>query len=106
MNIEPAQTWTLSPHGDLKRRGGDRILVLPERAIRIGGSGAEILELLLEPHTSNELVAALRARYPGDDAVEDAAVEFLEEMIELGGVVRHAPVGGPGRSPGRGAGRK
>lgn len=87
MKLEPGQTWTLSRHGDLKRRGNDRIFVLPERAIRIGGSGAEILELLHEPRSLEEVVEILRARYPDDSAIEGAVVAFVQEMVELGGVV-------------------
>ncbi|MFK7895393.1 MAG: PqqD family protein [Myxococcota bacterium] len=85
---EPALI-SLSPHAALKTRAEGDILVLPERAMRLGGSGGEILRLCLTPTTPDEIVAALAARHTDEDSeVLEASVRaFLGEMLELGGVI-------------------
>ena len=81
----------LSPHAALKRRAQGEVLVLPEQAIRLGGSGAEILRLCEAPHTSAEIATILRSRYPEASGVEDEVARFIEEMTSLGGLVRVDP---------------
>lgn len=77
----------LSPHADLKTRKEGAILVLPERAMRLGGSGGEILRLCLEPHTAEEIISELAERHPDAADLESSVSAFLNEMIELGGLV-------------------
>jgi pyrroloquinoline quinone biosynthesis protein D len=78
----------LSPHAALKTRAEGDILVLPERAMRIGGSGGEILRLCLEPRTIDDILTELARRHPDVPDLGDSAGAFLDEMIELGGLVR------------------
>lgn len=87
----------LSPHAAVKVRAEGELLVLPERALRLGGSGSEILGLVGESGTGagrrsarsgRAIVAAMRGRYPDQaESVESEVVRFLGEMIEVGGVV-------------------
>jgi len=93
----------LSPHAAVKVRAEGELLVLPERALRLGGSGSEILGLVGESGTGparrpgrsersgrsgRAIVAAMRRRYPDQaESVESEVVRFLGEMIEVGGVV-------------------
>jgi hypothetical protein len=84
---EPERRLGLSPHADLKTRPGGDVLVLPERAIRLGGSGAEILRACATPCHATAIVATLRERYPEAAQIEIEVRAFLEEMLELGGLV-------------------
>ena len=77
----------LSRHADLKRRGDEDILVLPERAIRLAGSGGEILKLCREERAESEVLREMRDRYPEESGIEEQVRAFLVEMIELGGLV-------------------
>lgn len=77
----------LSPHAALKRRAEGDILVLPERAIRLGGSGGQILRLCDGEHTGHELIATMRDRYPEDSQIDEEVASFLSEMSRLGGIV-------------------
>lgn len=79
----------LSPHAAHKRRRGRDVVVLPERAIRLGGSGGAILESLATARTIEEVIARLRARHPGSDADQLArdVRAFLEQMQTQGIVV-------------------
>ena len=78
----------LSPHADLKRRDDGYVLVAPERAIRIGGSGGEILELCRAGERVDAVVETMTSRYPGEDGVAAEVTRFLDEMLELGGLAR------------------
>ncbi len=82
-----ASTLRLSPHAALKHRREGAVLVLPERAIRLGGSGGEILQLFDRPRTAQEIVASLRARYPESGGVEGEVAGFLARMLGLGALV-------------------
>lgn len=86
--------YRLSRHAALKTRADGDVLVLPEQAIRLGGSGGEILRLCGEGRTVDELVAALGARYPDAEGLDAEVARFLAEMRALGGVVTLAPTQG------------
>lgn len=85
--------FALSRHAALKLRAQGHVLVLPERAIRLEGSGGEILELVDGTRTQNEITAVLDQRYPGTEGLAAEVDRFLDEMIALGGVV---PLDGSG----------
>jgi hypothetical protein len=87
MSLDLDQEFKLSRHADLKQRRDGAILVLPERAIRIGGSGEEILRLCLEGRAGREIVSLLRDRYPDSSDVTAEVTTFLDKMLELGGLV-------------------
>ncbi|MCA9504594.1 MAG: pyrroloquinoline quinone biosynthesis protein PqqE [Spirochaetaceae bacterium] len=78
----------LSRHASLKSRPEGDVLVLPERAVRLGGSGGEILRLCGGGRSVKDIVDALEARYSGTPRLElsDEVRRFLAEMQSLGGV--------------------
>ncbi len=86
MSFECTSRVGLSPHADLKSRAEGEILVLPEQAIRVGGSGVEILRLLEEKPTVESLVDTMQRRYPDSPELEAEILAFLEGMIAAGGV--------------------
>ena len=91
MTSDPKECLALSKHADLKHRHHGSVLVLPEHAIRLAGSGAEILGLCNGQRDRSAIHEALAARYPD---TEDLAVEvdrFLTEMTEMGGLESVAP---------------
>lgn len=63
---------------------GSRIVVLPERAVRVGGSGREILALCDGHRTGNDVAAALAARHPDEPRARNDVHDFLEEMAGVG----------------------
>ncbi len=77
----------LSPHARLREEGGETLLVLPERAVRLDRSGREILDLCDGRRSAHEIAAELERRHPGADAGRDAH-PFLAEMERLGVLVR------------------
>ena len=78
----------LSRHAALKIRAEGDILVLPERAIRVGGSGGEILRLCDGERAPRQIAEEMGRRYPDTQGIERDVRAFLDEMLELGGVVR------------------
>ena len=80
--------YALSRHAALKIRSYGHVLVLPERAIRLEGSGGEILELDDGERSRADIEAVLGARYPGTEGLAQEIARFLDEMIAMGGVVR------------------
>lgn len=81
----PAQRrLRISRHAALKSRRQGDVLVMPERAIRLGGSGGEILRLLDRPRSPSELVARLRQRYPANERVAEETLAFLAQMQRIG----------------------
>lgn len=89
--LELDEPLALSPHAAVKIRAGTALLVLPERALRLGGSGGEILELVGSGHAGRSgaaIVEAMRRRYPDQaEGLESEVVRFLTGMIEIGGLV-------------------
>ena len=85
----PKESIALSRHAALKRRTQADVLVLPERAIRLAGSGAEILMLCDGERCAEDITQVLCARYPESDGIRYEVNRFIAEMIELGGLVRH-----------------
>ncbi len=76
----------LARHAALKRRHYGDVLVLPEQAIRLHGSGAEILRLCDGRRDRDEILRALEQRYPDTADLGDELDRFLAEMIEMGGL--------------------
>lgn len=74
----------LSRHAALKSRREGDVLVLPERAIRLGGSGGEILRLLDRPRSPRELVERLQQRYPTGEGVAEDTRAFLAQLQRVG----------------------
>lgn len=72
---------------------GTQVVVLAERAVRVGGVGREILARCDGTSTGSEIAAAVRALHPEAESgrVEDDVHDFLEQMDEAG-AVRFAPV--------------
>jgi pyrroloquinoline-quinone synthase len=60
------------------------LVVLPERAVRLTGSGPEILRLCDGARSAQEIAAALRARHGGAQRVWDDAHDFLDAMRRQG----------------------
>ena len=90
MSLDLSRSLGISKHADLKTRKDGSILVLPERAIRLGGSGAEILGLVAEKRIVEAVLNAMRARYPDSSdssEVETEVLRVLEEMLSLGALV-------------------
>ena len=88
MNEHLEDRLGLSRHASLKSRAEGDVLVLPERAIRLGGSGSEILRLCEGGRTRAEIVDVMRSRYPETPEIEIEVDRFLAEMLELGGLAR------------------
>ena len=92
MSVSPPfdldQTVVLSRHAELKVRAEGEILVMPERAMRLRGSSAEILRVCSEPRTGREVLATLCERYPEDPELGQVVSAFLAEMLALGALER------------------
>ena len=81
----------LSRHAALKVRDEQVILVLPERAMHLRGSSAEILRLCVGPRTGHEVLAMMRSRYPGDPQIDEQVAAFLSEMLTRGALETDSP---------------
>ncbi len=82
----PLGPLSLSRHADLKERHTGAILVLPEQAIRLQGSGAEILSLCDGTRDRDAILATLEARYPDTPELPGELDRFLAEMLAAGGL--------------------
>jgi pyrroloquinoline-quinone synthase len=65
-------------------RTSERLVVLPERAVQLTGSGPEILSACDGARSVEGVAAWMRARHPQPDSVERDCYEFLEQMERLG----------------------
>ncbi len=63
---------------------GSQMVVLSERAVRVAGSGREILALCDGDATGVDVALAMRERHPDAEAVSDDVYDFLDEMAEAG----------------------
>jgi pyrroloquinoline-quinone synthase len=65
-------------------RGDEGLVVLPERAVKLSGSGRELLAACNGTRSIEEIAAWSRARHPEPESVERDCYEFLEQMQKLG----------------------
>ena len=91
MTSDPKERLVLPRHAALKHRHHGSVLVLPEHAIRLAGSGAEILALCDGERDRRAVHEALAARYPDTDELAVEVDRFLTEMIEMGGLETVSP---------------
>ncbi len=77
---------SLSPHAQLRDEAskGGAMVVLPERAVKLGGSGPEILALCDGARSTREVARAVQARHPDAAGVWDEAHDFVDEMSRAG----------------------
>lgn len=64
------------------------MVVLSERAVKLGGSGREILSLCDGQRTTLELVAELASRHPDQPQLAEDVHHFVDEMTRLSVLVR------------------
>jgi pyrroloquinoline quinone biosynthesis protein D len=64
----------------------EHLLLVPEGAVRLNASAAEVLELCDGRRSLDEIVGALSARYEGAD-VRDDVLEMVDAMTQKGLVV-------------------
>jgi pyrroloquinoline quinone biosynthesis protein D len=76
----------LARHATLKRRHYGDVLVLPEQAIRLHGSGGEILRLCDGRRDRDEILRSLEQHYPDASDLGDELDRFLAEMVAMGGL--------------------
>ncbi len=88
MGLDETRRLQLSKHADLKTRAEGDVLVLPERAMRIGGSGGEILRLVIEGGSVGSILETMRDRYPDAADLDSEVGGYLEEMLENGALVQ------------------
>jgi pyrroloquinoline quinone biosynthesis protein D len=65
---------------------GEQVLLLPEAAVRLNPTAAEVLELCDGARSLEEIVTALSARYDGFDLGDDVR-ELVDAMAQRGLVV-------------------
>jgi pyrroloquinoline quinone biosynthesis protein D len=68
----------------------EHLLLVPEGAVRLNASGAEVLELCDGERLVDEIVGVLAARYDGSDLGDDVR-GLIEAMAQKGLVVDAAP---------------
>ena len=64
----------------------EHLLLIPEGAVRLNPTAAEVLELCDGERSLDDIVTALSARYQGAD-VRDDVVELVDAMAQKGLVV-------------------
>jgi pyrroloquinoline-quinone synthase len=62
------------------------MLVLPERAVKLGGSGREIVALLDGTRSAACVAAMLAERHRGQPGVAASVHDFIDELVRLGAV--------------------
>lgn len=78
----------LSPHALARLDDDEPMIVLSERAVKLGGSGREILQLCDGARTTLDVVAELAARHPEEPDLAEDVHHFVEEMTKLSVLVR------------------
>jgi coenzyme PQQ biosynthesis protein PqqD len=64
----------------------EHLLLIPEGAVRLNPTAAEVLELCDGERSLDDIVGALSERYQGAD-VRDDVVELVDAMVQRGLVV-------------------
>jgi pyrroloquinoline-quinone synthase len=74
----------LSRHAVTRLDDPEPMLVLPERAVKLGGSASEIVRLVDGTRTAAGIAAALAARHRDETGVEASVHDFIDELVGLG----------------------
>jgi pyrroloquinoline-quinone synthase len=80
----------LSGHAQARLEDAEPMVVLPERALRLSGSGPEILALCDGQRSAADVAEAMRVRHPEAPGAWDDAHDFLDAMRRQG-VLEIAP---------------
>jgi pyrroloquinoline-quinone synthase len=78
----------LSPHALARLDDAEPMIVLPERALKLTGSGREIVALCDGRRSALEIAEAMRARHPEAPSAWDDAHAFLDSMLREGALAR------------------
>jgi pyrroloquinoline-quinone synthase len=78
----------LSPHALARLGDAEPMLVLPERALKLQGTGAELIALCDGERTALEIAEQFRSRHPDAASAWDDAHDFLDAMLREGGLTR------------------
>ena len=78
---------SLSPHAMVREEEGATMVVLPERAVKLGGSGREILDACDGERSRDAVARLMRDRHPEIDGIVDDVHEFFDAMEKLGVLV-------------------
>jgi pyrroloquinoline-quinone synthase len=78
----------LSPHALARLGDAEPMLVLPERALKLQGSGAELIALCDGARTALEIAEQFRARHPDAPGAWDDAHDFMDAMLREGALTR------------------
>lgn len=82
----------LRPEAELRLDDSEPMVVLPERAVLLRGSGPAILSQCDGARSSLEIATTLRARHPDIPGLADEVHDFLDEMQRVG-VIDRATLG-------------
>jgi hypothetical protein len=74
----------LSRHAQARLEDAEPMVVLPERALRLRGSGPELIALCDGRRSAAEIAEAMRERHPEAASAWDDAHDFLAAMREQG----------------------
>jgi pyrroloquinoline-quinone synthase len=74
----------LSPHAQLRDDPEGAMVVLPERAVKVGGSGGEILALCDGKAMTREIAASFAESHAGAAGASDDVHDFVDEMRRAG----------------------
>ena len=75
---------TLRPEAQLRLDDPEPLVVLPERAVALKGSGPEILALCDGARSAREIAALLAQRHPEASAVRDQTHDYLGGLVRAG----------------------
>ena len=73
----------VSPHAIARLDDAEPMIVLSERAVKLGGSGREIVALCDGTRSSVEVVEILAARHPDEPEIAADVHDFIAEMVRL-----------------------
>jgi pyrroloquinoline-quinone synthase len=75
---------SLSRHALVRLDDPEPMLVLSERAVKLGGSAREILDLLDGTRSAAGVAAILAARHPDEERIAGHVHDFIRELAKLG----------------------
>ena len=76
--------WRRPTPGSAKSEAAGSMVVLPERAVEIRGSGDQILELCDGTRQGEEVALRIGALHPGESSATGDAYDFIASMVAVG----------------------
>lgn len=86
MRIQPNQVFNIAPHHRFQWEAAQDsyVILFPEGMVKLNPGAGEILNLVNGEHSVQQIIEALKAKFPGADDIDGDILAMLDLAVEKG----------------------